>query len=399
MIRVVDLRVEELALHAGVGVEAIHTFIDAGLLVPDESAAFSQPDIARVRLIDSLVQAGLGIERLSEAVRDGRLSLSYVDLLMPDPVRLIPVPDGGDQRGRLDFENVVRPMLGSQRTHPGLVREDDYAILGVVAEAVALGASPDRVVEIIRSIARIAAKLTDLQRDWVDEVLLAPAIERTGSPLAALEETSAVRLRYREIGKTITGLLMDRLVDDAIFRNLVELTEEALSDVGIHPTRREQTIVFVDISDYTRLSEERGDAASAAQATRLTEFVDKLAHQHGGRLVKSLGDGAMVHVSTRNAGLSIALEAVSKAESAELWPLHAGVNSGPMVRRDGDFFGAAVNIASRVADAARPGEVLVTEIIASTAEGTTTTFIPLGESQLKNVATPQLLYRAERPPR
>lgn len=123
--------------------------------------------------------------------------------------------------------------------------------------------------------------------------------------------------------------------------------------------------------------------------------MDGLARQHGGRLVKSLGDGAMVHVSNQNAGLSIALEAVSTAESFGLWPLHAGVNSGPMVRLDGDFFGAAVNIASRVADMAGPGEVHVTENIVSAAETGDREFIPLGESQLKNVANPVLVYKVD----
>jgi adenylate cyclase len=393
---VVALRVEDLALHAGVALGTVRAFVDAGLVVADESGGFREPDIARVRLIDSLVEAGLGLDELSHAVRDGRLSLSYVELLMPEPVRLVPVPDGGDEAARLEYEDVVRPMLGSVRTRGDLIREDDFAILGVVAEAVELGAPPDRVIRIIRAIAQAAARLTDLQRDWVDEVLLAPAIERTGSPISALEETSSVRLRYREIGKEVTGLLMDRLVDDAIFRNLVELTEHSLSDVGIHPDEQQQTIVFIDISDYTRRAEERGDAESAFQAARLIEFVDRLARHHDGRLVKSLGDGAMVHASNQPAGLSIALEAVSSAESVGLWPLHAGVNSGPMVRRDGDFFGAAVNIASRVADVAGPGEVVVTENIVSAADGSDTTFSLIGESQLKNVATPLRLFRAQR---
>jgi adenylate cyclase len=393
---VVALRVEDLALHAGVAPETVRTFVDAGMLEADGSGSFSEPDIARVRLVDALVEAGLGLEELSHAVRDGRLSLSYVDLLMPEPVRLVPVPDGGEDATRLEFEDAVRPILGSERRRGEPIREDDFAILGMVAEAIELGAPPDRVIRIIRSIAQAAARLTDLQRDWVDEVLLAPAIERTGSPIAALEETSASRLRYREIGKKVTGLLMDRLVDDAIFRNLVELTEQALSDVGIHPTGHQQTIVFIDISDYTRLAEERGDTESALQASRLTEFVGKLARQHGGRLVKSLGDGAMVQVSNQDAGLSIALEAVSSAESVGLWPLHAGVNSGPMVRRDGDFFGAAVNVASRVADVAGPGEVIVTENIFSATSGSHTTFTPLGEATLKNVRTPVPLFRAQR---
>jgi adenylate cyclase len=393
---VVALAAEDLALHAGVALETIESFVDAGMLLADESGGFSEPDIARVRLVDALVAAGLGLEELTEAVRDGRLSLAYVDLLMPEPVRMIPLPDGAEEAARLEHEGALRLILGSERTHGDPIREDDFAILGMVAEAIQLGAPPDRVVRIIRTITQLAARLTDLQRDWVDEVLLAPAIERTGSPIAALEETSATRLRYREIGKEITGLLMDRLVDDAIFRNLVELTEQALSDVGIHPTGDQQTIVFIDISDYTRLAEERGDTESALQASRLTEFVDTLARRHGGRLVKSLGDGAMVHVSQQGAGLSIALEAVSSAESVGLWPLHAGVNSGPMVRRDGDFFGAAVNIASRVANAAGPGQVIVTGNVVSAARGSNNNFIPLGEAHLKNVRVPVPLFRVER---
>jgi adenylate cyclase len=393
---VVALGAEDLALHAGVALETIESFVDAGMLLADESGGFSEPDIARVRLVDALVAAGLGLEELTEAVRDGRLSLAYVDLLMPEPVRMIPLPDGAEEAARLEHEGALRLILGSERTHGDPIREDDFAILGMVAEAIQLGAPPDRVVRIIRTITQLAARLTDLQRDWVDEVLLAPAIERTGSPIAALEETSATRLRYREIGKEITGLLMDRLVDDAIFRNLVELTEQALSDVGIHPTGDQQTIVFIDISDYTRLAEERGDTESALQASRLTEFVDTLARRHGGRLVKSLGDGAMVHVSQQGAGLSIALEAVSSAESVGLWPLHAGVNSGPMVRRDGDFFGAAVNIASRVANAAGPGQVIVTGNVVSAARGSNNNFIPLGEAHLKNVRVPVPLFRVER---
>jgi adenylate cyclase len=393
---VVALGAEDLALHAGVALETIESFVDAGMLLADESGGFSEPDIARVRLVDALVAAGLGLEELTEAVRDGRLSLAYVDLLMPEPVRMIPLPDGAEEAARLEHEGALRLILGSERTHGDPIREDDFAILGMVAEAIQLGAPPDRVVRIIRTITQLAARLTDLQRDWVDEVLLAPAIERTGSPIAALEETSAARLRYREIGKEITGLLMDRLVDDAIFRNLVELTEQALSDVGIHPTGDQQTIVFIDISDYTRLAEERGDTESALQASRLTEFVDTLARRHGGRLVKSLGDGAMVHVSQQGAGLSIALEAVSSAESVGLWPLHAGVNSGPMVRRDGDFFGAAVNIASRVANAAGPGQVIVTGNVVSAARGSNNNFIPLGEAHLKNVRVPVPLFRVER---
>ena len=104
----------------------------------------------------------------------------------------------------------------------------------------------------------------------------------------------------------------------------------------------------------------------------------------------------MVHLLHPNVGLQLALDAVSSAEKHGLWPLHAGVNSGPMVKRDGDFFGAAVNVASRVADAARPGEVVVTEAVARGADDADVRFVSLGEFSLKNVQAPVPLFRAER---
>jgi class 3 adenylate cyclase len=248
----------------------------------------------------------------------------------------------------------------------------------------------------VRSFAQAASKLADFQREFIDEVLLAPAIDRTGSPVRALEETSASRLRYRELGRDLARLLIERFVDDAVFRNLVQLTESALSEVGLDTLESRQTVVFVDVSDYTRLSEEKGDAESARQAVALSHSIHRLAGRHGGRMVKSLGDGAMVHAPGPRRGLAIAMDAVAMTESEGLWSLHAGVNSGSMVRRDGDYFGSAVNIAARIADEAGPGEVLVSRAVASQLDGSEFDFVPLGEKNLENVRNPVAVFRARR---
>jgi class 3 adenylate cyclase len=128
----------------------------------------------------------------------------------------------------------------------------------------------------------------------------------------------------------------------------------------------------------------------------LSELVQRLATQHGGRVVKSLGDGAMMHASSPAVGLAMAMAAVELAEAVGLWPLHAGVHSGPMVRREGDFFGSAVNVAARVAGEANSGEVLVTDRIVAALEGTMYRFVPLGERTLRHVHDPVALFRSER---
>ncbi len=80
-----------------------------------------------------------------------------------------------------------------------------------------------------------------------------------------------------------------------------------------------------------------------------------------------------------------------------LRPLHAGVDAGPMIRRDGDYFGTVVKVASRVAAEAAAGEVLVTPEVVAAREGNGgIRFDSLGAVALKNVARPVDLFRARR---
>jgi hypothetical protein len=86
--------------------EAVRSYVAAGVLVPDESGMFHAPDIARTRLVAALIDAGVDLDDLAAAIRDDRLSLGYVDHLMPDPVRLVPAPSAGDAAAPLAYEEV-----------------------------------------------------------------------------------------------------------------------------------------------------------------------------------------------------------------------------------------------------------------------------------------------------
>src|SRR5581483_3890035 len=79
------------------------------------------------------------------------------------------------------------------------------------------------------------------------------------------------------------------------------------------------------------------------------------------RLVKTIGDAAMFVSSDPGAVVSTALSLLEAVEAAELPSLRAGVAWGPALQRAGDFYGHAVNLASRVTGEARPGAVLCTK--------------------------------------
>lgn len=290
----------------------------------------------------------------------------------------------------------MAPILGTARPPGGPVRADDLRILELVARAVEIGIPPERVFRIARSFALIVSRLVDMQREFVDEVLLAPTIEQTGSPMAALDETSAIRYEYRRIGRQLLIELLDRQVDDAIFRNLVQLTELALAEGGVAPVAATDGVAFIDISEYSLLSERYGDDVAAVQAANLAGLIQELSRDHGGRMVKSLGDGALVHAPSAGQALEIALVAVAGAEERGLWSLHAGVNSGPVVPRDGDLFGTAVNIAARLVRHAGPREVVATRALVDGVEDKSLEVTPAGVVELRNISEPVEIYLVRR---
>lgn len=388
------LQAEQVADAAGMSKEDLARLVEAGVAVPDAEGRYRASDIARARLVISLTRAGVPLDDLGAAVRELRLSFGYVDQLMPDPVRLMAPPTGA---AALEWEADLAPILGTHRPPGGPVRADDMRILELVSRAIDLGIPPERVFRIARSFAQVASRLVEMQREFVDEILLAPAIAETGSPILALESTAATRYEYRRLGRQLLIELMDRQVDDAIFRNLVQLTELALAQGGVAVDPTPDGIAFIDISEYASLSERFGDDVAAVQASKLADMIQDVAREHGGRLVKSLGDGALVHAGTGAQALAIALDAVSSAESHGIWSLHAGVNTGQVVQRDGDLFGSAVNIASRMVSEAGARQVVVTRELADAIAGDDALDVtPLGMTRLKHIASPVELFRVTR---
>src|SRR5919199_3500798 len=152
------------------------------------------------------------------------------------------------------------------------------------------------------------------------------------------------------------------------------------------------TFLFADLVGFTALAELHGDEAAAEVAIRFTEDAARLAREHGARVVKRLGDAVMIH--SRSAAESLLLGARLQDErGAGVPPIHAGAHTGRAVERDGDWFGATVNLAARVSDVARGGELLVTEAtVAAAGEGAGIELDSLGPQAFKNVGTPTAVY-------
>jgi adenylate cyclase len=156
------------------------------------------------------------------------------------------------------------------------------------------------------------------------------------------------------------------------------------------------TFLFADICGYSLLTERDGDDVAAAIAVHFLSEASRLAHGHGADLVKGLGDAVMVHAEDAAASIQLGLDLLARfADDPALPDIHAGLNTGPAVQRAGDWWGATVNVAARVADSAGAGELLITKATRLAAgEVGQATLLSLGARSFKNIHAPIEVYAA-----
>ena len=152
----------------------------------------------------------------------------------------------------------------------------------------------------------------------------------------------------------------------------------------------EHTFLFCDLVGFTALTDSEGDERAAAVGAALQVQVRAAAVTHDAEVVKAMGDAAMVRCSDPAAAISLALRLIDAVEEdPALPPIRIGVHTGSAVGHDGDWYGRAVNVASRLCTVAGGGEVLVSE--ATLAAAGELRAVTLGERRLhwlKNVTEP-----------
>ena len=104
----------------------------------------------------------------------------------------------------------------------------------------------------------------------------------------------------------------------------------------------------------------------------------------------------MFHFRDPGQGVVSALEMKERVVDHGLPPAHVGLHAGPVVFQGGDYFGRTVNIASRIAEHAGPGEVLVSQEVVDASGGAPVSFTPIGPVELKGVSGPLQLHRVAR---
>lgn len=394
----------ELAERAGTTPEQIRRLVDLGIIFrADGDRPFQAGAIQRVRLAETFHRSGIPLESIGQAIASGDLSFAFLDLLFPEPVGY-----SGKTYRELCADTGMTPGF-VERSHEALglprpsmddpVRQDDAEVLPMGQFILSAGVSEAIAIRALRvygeNIRRIAQAETQLYHSSIEEPML-----RSGmSELQMRDLASQISIQLVPLVERMILWLYRRHQEHYITEHLLEHVEDVMEKSGIGNRRlsRPPAMVFFDLAGYTRLTEEQGDEAAAALAARLAELVQKESHEHGGRVVKWLGDGVMFHFPDPAEAVICSLCLVEQVPQAGLPPGHVGVNAGPVIFQDGDYYGRTVNLASRIASRAGPGQVLVTdEVIANARHREDLAFKEIGPVQLKGVAAPVMVHRAMR---
>ena len=356
----------ELADLVGDPVERVDELTRLGVIRPDDEDRFAPGDAHRIRVIDGFEAAGVPLDVLVRAQSAGLISIDYYDQLHAAPGRPSHI---GYQELKADLGQAGR-LLPALFAAFGIAEPDEASHLSVEDEAVIRHwallieqtGHGDLTLGILRQFGEAGRRSSVAALEAYAQVVEQLGPEFAGVPSQEIYErvfvpwATAAR-DLPALAAWLTRHHMSRAIDDYSIR----ATEQVLADSGYVQERPtvEPAVAFLDLTGFTSLTQERGDKIAAEMALRLAELASRAAARHGGRVVKLLGDGVLMHFPDLVEAIEAALDLMDQLVASDLPAGHVGITQGPVVARDGDIFGRTVNLAARISDVTPSGAVYI----------------------------------------
>lgn len=335
---------------------------------------------ARIALLSELHADGVPVEDLRQALEERRLALLPFERVLGEEPHY-----SANDIARLtgldyDFLSAQWRALGLPARDPDEVAygERDLEAARRVKGFLDQGLPAEGIVEMARVLGQALAQVAEASRFLIGTTLARRGTgEREVVSQAQLVEP-LVGLLAPTLGYVYGIQLVEQLRHEAMDQSLFE-------DGGAG--QREMTICFADLVGWTELGEEAEEETIGSVAERLASMTTGLMRPPV-RVVKMIGDAAMLVSPDPKPALELALDLVERAEAEEDFPqLRAGLASGTAISRWGDWYGRPVNLASRVCSRARPGSVLVTGPIHDACGEDGYRFSSAGEKKLKGIGS------------
>jgi adenylate cyclase len=398
MLRAMDddrLSLGEVAARTGVTPATLKRWVGKGV-IPDADGAtrdgWTPAAAAHARVVARLRERGHSLDQIKEATNQGRLAYGLLEDLFPIGERIWSLEEAAEDTG-LEPELIERIWLsmGFSRLELDALTDDDMQAMRWVASVLAAGFPLVAFLQLTRvygqSLSQIADAETRLFHIYVHEPLM-----REGVPaLEMADEMANLGQDLLPLASPIMDYIHQRYLAHFSEQDVVghmEMEVDGDADYG----RVKVVVTFADLAGYTRYVEEEGEEEALSYVERFIEAVSDTLPE-GARVVKTIGDEVMV-VGQDTAAMVDWAVGFSRLYAEERPEPRIGINAGPVLYRDGDYFGREVNLASRVVARARGGEVLVTgQVVDEIGDAPHLRLDPIGQVKLKGFDQPRALCR------
>jgi adenylate cyclase len=391
----------EVAERAGTSVERIGELVRLGIIAPVDGT-FERSDVLRARVVSLLEDKGIAPDAVSGALASGHLTLGYLESAGRRFPRSDLTLEQVAERSGVPVESLRRTYVAAGLSAPAEdepVRAEDLEILEALPVMFGAGVSEDDALRAVRVWGDAARRVAQFESHYFHHAIEGPFRRRGLGDNEAFEAAiREVGVRMGHSGEQMLAWMYRRHAETFQTAHQFDHVETALDEAGVRPRveRGVGAAAFADLTGYTHLTEERGDETAAGVSLALAQLVNGVALDHHGEVVKMLGDGVHFHFDDPSDAVRASLDVVDAVGPRGLPPAHIGVNAGPMIYDEGDYFGRTVNLAARIAAQAKADQVFVGEDLVRVVDPHGFEFVEAGAFELKGITGPVTLFQARR---
>jgi adenylate cyclase len=347
-------------------------------LVPLSNGTWTDAAIAQARIIARLRERGHTMDEIRAAAESGRLAYGYLEQLFPSANGSHSLRDAAERTG-LEPALIQRiwRSLGFPTGQSQAFTDADVDLLEYAATVLQTGFPLVALLQLIRVYGQALAQIADAEVKLFHLYVHEPLMREGVPGLEMAEEMETLAADLLPLAAPMMDGLHRRLLRHFVEQDVVgHMETEADFDLG----RMRVAIAFADLAGYTRLTEEAGEEQALDVVERFVAGVE-VTLPDDARVIKTIGDEVMIVGSDAAALVDWAVGYQRLAANARPRP-RIGMHVGAALYRDGDYYGRAVNLASRVGARAAGGEVLVTRPVVDAA-ARHLAFEPIGQVKLK----------------
>jgi adenylate cyclase len=338
-------------------------------------------------------ERGYSLDAVKEAAEGGKLAFGYAEDLFQVSEGEHTRDEAAEKTG-LEPELIERLMtlLGTPVGREGRLNEEDLRAMRHCAEVLESGFPLVAFLQLVRVYAQAIRKVADAEVRLFHLYVHEPLIQDGVPPLEMAEEMGDLAADLLPVTTPLMEYMHNRYLRFYIEQDVVGHMEADTASAGRGLARVSMAFCFVDLTGFTRYTEEEGDEEALDMVERFVDTVEATLPNEA-TIVKTIGDEVMV-VSPDPATLTEWAVGFLHLFQERPQP-RVGIHSGAAVFRDGDYFGGDVNLAHRVVTRALGGEVLVTNsVMEGVKDSEHLKFDAIGEVTLKGIPEPIHLYVA-----